>query len=59
MNSRIKNQIKVFSTAFQVLLYLGTTQDKPFIILTDINLPGMKGNDLKEIIDDNEYLHKN
>jgi FixJ family two-component response regulator len=59
VNSRIKNQIKVFSTAIQVLLYLGKTHDKPFIILTDINLPGMKGNDLKKIIDDNEYLRKN
>jgi CheY-like chemotaxis protein len=40
------------------LFYLETTQDRPFIILCDINLPGMKGNDLKKIIDDNENLPK-
>ncbi len=54
----IENEIKVFSTASQMLYYLETTHDKPFIILSDINLPGMKGNDLKKIIDDNEYLRK-
>jgi len=54
----IENEIKVFSTASQVLFYLETPQDKPFIILSDINLPGMKGNDLKKIIDENEYLRK-
>ena len=54
----IENEIKVFSTASHVLFYLETTQDRPFIILSDINLPGMKGTDLKKIIDDNEYLRK-
>jgi CheY-like chemotaxis protein len=39
----IKNEIKTFSTASQVLYYLETTKDKPFMILCDINLPGMKG----------------
>ena len=54
----IKNEIKTFGTASQVLYYLETTQDKPFIILCDINLPGMKGHQLKKIIDDNEFLRK-
>ncbi len=54
----IKNEIKTFGTASQVLYYLETTQDKPFIILSDINLPGMKGNELKKIIDENDFLRR-
>ncbi|MFN2440181.1 MAG: response regulator [Chitinophagaceae bacterium] len=54
----VENEVKIFGTASQVLFYLETTHDKPFLILSDINLPGMKGNQLKKIIDENEFLRK-
>jgi CheY-like chemotaxis protein len=38
------------------LEYLATTEDQPFILLSDINMPGMTGLQLKKNIQDDPYL---
>ncbi len=53
-----KNHLKFFHDCGAVLLYLKTTIDKPFLIISDINLPGMTGRELKKIINADEYLKK-
>lgn len=48
----IPNEIRFFGGAQQALDYLNTTEEQPFIILSDINLPGMSGLELKKYIQD-------
>jgi CheY-like chemotaxis protein len=38
---KIKNQLKFFENGNKALDYLNTTTDSPFIILSDVNLPGI------------------
>jgi CheY-like chemotaxis protein len=55
---QISNELKVFLEGSQVLDYLRTTTDRPLIILTDINMPGMNGLELREEICKDEFLRK-
>lgn len=52
----IKNQIKIFDNGQKALDYLKTTEQQPFIILSDVNLPIMNGLQLKSEIQQTEYL---
>jgi CheY-like chemotaxis protein len=52
----IPNEIRFFDNAVEALDYLLNTEDQPFIILSDINMPGMTGLELKKQIQDNPYL---
>jgi CheY-like chemotaxis protein len=52
----IPNEIRFFSGAKEALDYLLNTEEQPFIILSDINMPGMNGLELKRKIQDNPYL---
>ncbi len=54
----IKNELKFFETGPDALSYLETTTDQPFLILSDVNLPGMDGPDFKKSINKNEFLRK-
>lgn len=54
----ISNNIVFFENGLQALNYLETTQDQPFLILCDINMPVMNGLELRENIDRNDYLKK-
>jgi len=54
----ITNTIVFFENGLQALRYLETTQDQPFLILCDINMPVMNGLELRENIDRNDYLKK-
>jgi len=54
----ISNTIVFFENGLQALRYLETTQDQPFLILCDINMPVMNGLELRENIDRNDYLKK-
>lgn len=52
----VPNEIRFFNGAKEALDYLLTTEEQPFIILSDINMPGMNGLELKKQIQDDPYL---
>ena len=54
----ISNELKFFDNGKTALDYLYTTADKPFLILSDVNLPGMSGPDLKKSINEDEKLRR-
>ena len=54
----IKNELKFFENGNTALHYLQTTLDQPFIILSDVNLPGMSGPELKRSINEDDYLRR-
>jgi len=51
-----ESQLKFFYDADSVLSYLKSTTDKPFLIISDFNLSGMNGYELKKRINDDEQL---
>lgn len=53
----IANEIQFFNNAKNVLEYLSNTEEQPFIILSDINMPGINGLELKKHIQDDPYLN--
>jgi CheY-like chemotaxis protein len=54
----VKNEIRMFSRGDEMLHYLGTTPEQPFIIISDINIPKMNGLELRRLINKDEYLRK-
>ncbi|HZI00947.1 MAG TPA: response regulator, partial [Flavisolibacter sp.] len=52
----IPNEIRLFNGATEALDYLASTEEQPFLILSDINMPGMSGLELKRILEDDPYL---
>ncbi len=54
----IPNELLFFNNGLEALLYLETTQQQPFVIICDINMPVMNGLELRERIDQNEYLRR-
>jgi CheY-like chemotaxis protein len=54
----VPNQLKFFGTCVEAYQYLETTSDKPFLIFSDINLPGMSGAELKKKINENVQLRR-
>ena len=55
---KIPNKLKFFDTCTDLLTYLMTTTSKPLIIISDINLPLMTGMQLRQEINENEFLKK-
>jgi CheY-like chemotaxis protein len=55
---KLTNEIKYFRTGHEVLQYLRTTTDRPFLIFCDINMPQMDGLALRREINQEEYLKK-
>ncbi len=53
-----ESQLKFFYDADSVISYLKSTTDKPFLIISDFNLSGMNGYELKKRINDDEQLRK-
>jgi CheY-like chemotaxis protein len=53
---QIPNIIKFFNSCLNALDYLLTTIERPFLIISDINLPAMSGLELYKKIMENEYL---
>ncbi|RYY85068.1 MAG: response regulator [Chitinophagaceae bacterium] len=54
----VKNEVLFFVSCDEAYAYLKKTADKPFIIFSDINLPGMTGSDLKRRINVDEKLRR-
>jgi len=55
---QIPNPLIFFSNGLEALLYLETTKEQPFVILCDINMPVMNGMELRDRIEENEFLRK-
>ena len=55
---QVVNEIKFFSDGESFLQYIRTTQDQPFIIISDVNVPLLNGLEVKRIINDNTYLRQ-
>jgi CheY-like chemotaxis protein len=53
----ITNEIRFFNNGREGLEYLNTTEEQPFIIISDINMPEMTGLELKKIIQEDPYLN--
>jgi CheY-like chemotaxis protein len=54
----LTNELKFFADGEQALKYLKSTVEKPFLIISDINMPLMNGLELKKYIQSNEELNK-
>ena len=54
----VLNRLIFFTNGQSVIEYLASTPDQPFIILSDINLPVMNGLQLRERIDQDDYLRR-
>ncbi|WP_031527140.1 response regulator [Dyadobacter crusticola] len=54
----LPNQLIFFGNGLEALLYLETTQEQPFLIICDINMPVMNGLELRSRIDENEFLRR-
>lgn len=54
----LRNDWKLFTTAPEALQYLRTTTEKPFIIISEITLPGMDGIELRKAVLKDEHLRK-
>ncbi|GEO12087.1 response regulator [Segetibacter aerophilus] len=52
----VKNERKCFNNGQDALEYLQTTDEKTFLILSDVNMPVLNGLKLKEIINTNDKL---
>ncbi|MCW3101855.1 MAG: histidine kinase [Bacteroidetes bacterium] len=52
----IKAELEFFTSAETALEYLKHTKDPIFLIISDMNMPGLNGLDLKKIIDGDKEL---
>ena len=55
---KLENEVKFFRNGKEVLTYLETTKDKPFIIFCDLNMPHMDGLELRRTINNEEHLRR-
>lgn len=55
---KITNEVLWFTSSSEVIEFLKNTEDQPFIIFSDINLPGLSGIELKRVIDADENMRK-
>ena len=54
----VENEVIYFDAAEGAYKFLEETDKKPFLIICDINLPGMSGIEFKMKIHENPYLRK-
>ena len=55
---KVPNILHFFNSCIDALNYLVTTIEKPFLIISDVNVPAMNGLELKEKINQNEILRR-
>jgi CheY-like chemotaxis protein len=53
-----KNELLIFDDSQEVYHHLMSVEEKPFLIICDINLPGMDGIELKQKIDTTDFLRR-
>ena len=53
---KVPNVLHLHQNGLEALNYLKTTQEKPLLILCDVNMPIMNGLELRKEIEDNPYL---
>jgi CheY-like chemotaxis protein len=54
----VRNPLIWFDNCFDAFKYLKTTSEQPFIILSDVNLPGQNGIEFKKDIDADQELRR-
>ncbi|MBR8840726.1 response regulator [uncultured Spirosoma sp.] len=54
----VTNPIRFFANGEDALSYFETTTEQPFLILCDINMPFLNGLELRQRINDSEYLRQ-
>ena len=54
----IPNKVIAFVHPKEAYNFLDTSKEQPFIIVSDMNLPGMSGLEFKNMLDANESLRK-
>ena len=54
----IPNELCFFSNGQAALHYLELTEERPFLILCDVNMPIMNGLELRQRLNESEYLRK-
>ena len=54
----IRNEVKCFTNSNEALYYLIDTTDKPFLIICDLNIPGMDGLELRRKINASDRTRK-
>ena len=54
----VPNKVVFFQDGPGTLEYLRSTDEKPFILLSEIGLPGMTGLEMKEIIQKDKFLQE-
>lgn len=55
----LPNPLRFFENGLEALHYLQSTSEQPFLILCDINMPLMTGLELRQQINESQYLrHK-
>lgn len=54
----VKNEIRCFKNGATALEYLKKANENPFIIISDINMPGMNGLEFKKYINEDASLSK-
>lgn len=50
--------VEYFNNGQDALEYMRTTEDKLFLVISDMNMPGMSGLDLKKAIDEDKVLRE-
>jgi len=55
---QLSNELRFFHHGQEALEYLSTTTEKPLLILCDINMPVMNGLELRQRINENEFLRQ-
>lgn len=57
-NLKVSNPLRFFSNGQEAYHYLENTTEKPFLVFSDINLPGMSGAELKRKINSVEHIRR-
>ncbi|GAA4334424.1 response regulator [Flaviaesturariibacter amylovorans] len=52
----MRNEIRFFNNGSEALEYLSETEDQPYVVISDVNMPGMSGFELRRKVMEDPYL---